>query len=60
MYNPLKSKTNLLQLAIIAMAVLNAVVPFVPVQYQDIITALLAMLAIITHTSTAVRAGATN
>lgn len=60
MYNPFKSRTNWLQAAIIAMAVLNAIVPFVPVSFQDALTAVLAILAIVTHTDTAVKAGATN
>lgn len=59
-YNPFKSGTNLLQAGIIIMAVLNALTPFVPAPYQDIITAVLAVLAIFTHTSTAIKAGATN
>lgn len=60
MYNPLKSKTNWIQVGIIAIAVINAVVPFIPVEYQDLVTAILGVIAIFTHTSTAQRAGAVN
>lgn len=60
MYNPFKSKTNWLQAAIIAIAVINAVVPFIPADYQAAVTAILGALAIITHTATAQNAGATN
>lgn len=60
MYNPFKSKTNWLQAGIIALAVINSLVPFIPVQYQDLVTAILGVAAIFTHTYTAQKAGAVN
>lgn len=60
MYNPFKSKTNWLQIGIIAIAVLNAVVPFLSPDWQASLTTVLAILAVLTHTSTAVKAGAEN
>lgn len=60
MYNPFKSKTNWLQAGIIAIAVLNALVPFLSPDFQAVVTTVLAALAVLTHTTTAAAAGATN
>lgn len=51
MYNPFTSRTNWIQVGIIVLAVVNALIPFLPTQYQDLVTALLGVLAIYTHTS---------
>lgn len=59
-YNPFLSKTNWLQAAIIAIAVLNAVVPFLSPDWQATVTSILAVLAVLTHTATAQKAGVTN
>lgn len=59
-YNPFKSKTNWLQVGIIAIAIVNALVPFLSPDWQAVSTTVLAILAVLTHTSTAVKAGVSN
>lgn len=59
-YNPFLSKTNITLAIIIVITVAQAVVPFMPVAYQAILTAFLGALATYFHTSTAIKAGAIN
>lgn len=56
-YNPFTSKTNWLQVAIIATAVLNSLVPFLSPEHQAVVTAVLGILAIITHSTGVVKFG---
>lgn len=60
MYNPLKSKTNITLTIIIAITVAQALIPFMPADWQATITAILSVFAIIFHTNTATQAGVTN
>lgn len=59
-YNPFLSKTNWTLAAIIAITVAQALIPFMPVSVQATVTAVLGALAIIFHTTTAQKSGATN
>lgn len=59
-YNPFLSKTNITLAIVILLTVAQAITPFMPVEYQASITAVLGALAIIFHTNTAIKSGATN
>lgn len=59
-FNPLKSRTTWLQIGIIAIAILNAVTPFIPHPWNDMVSAVLAILAVYTHSDGMTKAGAVN
>lgn len=59
-YSLLRSKTFWLLVVASVLPIANAIVPTLPIGLQDVVEAVLGVLAMITHNMTAQSVGATN